>query len=98
MKINNIKLIKKVTNGSTTGGSNPCKFLITYDNNKEKSIWIDIWYQPIYYIRGLFYKALRGNNFILSDIDNLEESFKMFVKQIANDICPWNEEEILKAN
>ena len=96
MKIKSIKKIGRLIPRCScgTGYSEPDKFIVTTNYNATIYVLIDIWYVPLKDIRKRFEEDL----FKLIVPSNLEEAYKMYVKEIAKTSCPWTEEEIMNAN
>ena len=95
MKIKSIKKIGHLTPRCScgTGYTEPDVFAITLDNGTKLKVEIDIWYVPLKFIRKKFEEDL----FKHIKPSNLEEAYKMYVKEIAKTSCHWTEEEILNA-
>ena len=101
MKITYFDFLRHIVpNGSCgTGYSEPDEFEVGYETKDEesfKTIYIDIWYRPIDAIKEEFLKTIKrhfGNK-----VENIEEAFEMYAKQIANETCPYDFKEIMNAN
>ena len=94
MKIHSIKKVEHfVPKGSCgTGYSEPDKFIVTYDDNKTTTVWIDIWYRPLDMIYEQFIKGMKEafDNF------NTLEAFNMYIDEVAETSCPYTKEQLKK--
>ena len=83
MHINSINFLYHVlpTSSCGTGYSEPDLFYINYDDDKEEEIFIDIWSTPKEAWFNEFKKEL-ALKFNINDIDNINEAFQMYLKEI----------------
>ena len=83
---------------SGTGASETDKIVVTCDNGKQRTVWIDIWCLPIECIAREFKRGLREAGFTLKNIENLKEAFEMYVENVGVNACCWTKKQILEAN
>ena len=101
MKITKFEHIRHIVpDGSCgTGYSEPDEFEVEYETEDEvsfKTILIDIWYSPCDHIKEIFLQAMK--HYFEEEIENLEEAFEMYTKQVAEQCCPYTFEDITDFN